>query len=103
MSEDRPEYKTGKKRLSGLADKASKRRSIPIQREVEMKLLAALASVINSDLAVLKYDLLDMNETDFLPGSPGHLRRHEGADGRRGPCRYGHGTRKRSGTPGRIP
>lgn len=70
MSEDRPEYKTGKKRLAGLADKAVEAPVHPDQREVEMKLLAALASVINSDLAVLKYDLLDMNETDF------HFRDH---------------------------
>jgi replicative DNA helicase len=70
MSEDRPEYKTGKKRLAGLADKAVETPVHPDQREVEMKLLAVLASVINSDQAVLKYDLLELTGADF------HFRDH---------------------------
>ena len=40
------------------------------QKDVEAKLLAALAMVINSDQADLKYDLLEMAEADF------HFRDH---------------------------
>lgn len=70
MSEDRPEYKTGKKRLAVLADKAVEAPVHPDQREVEMKLLAVLATVINSDQAILKYDLLELTAMDF------HFRDH---------------------------
>lgn len=42
----------------------------PDQREVETKLLATLATVINSDQANLKYDILEMDASDF------HFRDH---------------------------
>jgi len=70
MTQDRAKYKTGKERLDGLADKAVETPVHPDQRAVEMKLLAVLASVINSDQAVLKYDLLELTGTDF------HFRDH---------------------------
>jgi len=40
------------------------------QKDVEMKLLAGLTTVINSDLPDLKYDILAMDESDF------HFRDH---------------------------
>ena len=43
----------------------------PDQREVEGTLLATLATVINSDVADLKYSLLELTATDF------HFRDHQ--------------------------
>jgi len=63
-----------KKKVTGavkdMADKAVEAPVHPDQREVEGKLLAILATVINSDQSDLKYDLLEMKATDF------HFRDH---------------------------
>ena len=59
-----------KKKIKDMADKAVEVSVYPDQREVEAKLLATLATVINSDQAELKYDLLEMVPSDF------HFRDH---------------------------
>lgn len=51
--------------IKGMADKAVEAEVHPDQQRIERALLAMLATVINSDQADLKYDLLDMDAPDF--------------------------------------
>jgi hypothetical protein len=67
MTEDR---KKGKQRFDEKMNDATEAPVHPDQKEVEAKLLATLATVINSDQADLKYDILDMDASDF------HFRDH---------------------------
>lgn len=53
-----------------MSDQAVEAPAHPDQREIEAKLLSTLATVISSELADLKYDLLQMDPMDF------HFRDH---------------------------